>query len=183
MERVGCADSSLFILWRMSGFEIATLPVEQLDELQPIWRSLYEHHLALTPYMRERARPPHEAWQARRQVEREWLAAEPSSFVLVATRDGAPIGYAFVRVRPGALFATSWRASDPLAELSILAVAPGERGVGVGTALLDAVEARLADLGVADMTIDVVAGNAGALRLYERRGAVPFVVELIQRVG
>jgi GNAT superfamily N-acetyltransferase len=88
-----------------------------------------------------------------------------------------------VRVRPGALFATSWRASDPLAELSILAVAPGERGAGVGTALLDAVEARLADLGVADMTIDVVAGNAGALRLYERRGAVPFVVELIQRVG
>jgi ribosomal protein S18 acetylase RimI-like enzyme len=51
------------------------------------------------------------------------------------------------------------------------------------TALLDAVEARLAALGVDDMTIDVVAGNTSALRLYERRGPVRFVVELTQRVG
>jgi GNAT superfamily N-acetyltransferase len=166
----------------MEDLQIVAVPAERLEELQPIWRSLYEHHLALTPYMRERAREPHEAWEMRRQVEREWLEAEPQSFVLAARRNGDYVGYAFVRVRPGAQFATSWRASDPLAELSILAVAPTARGAGVGTVLLDAVEERLAELGVADMTIDVVAGNAGALRLYERRGAVPFVTQLVQRV-
>jgi GNAT superfamily N-acetyltransferase len=167
----------------MASFEIVTVPAERLEELQPIWRSLYEHHLALTPYMRERAREPQEAWEMRSQAEREWLATESQSFVLAARADGGYVGYAFVRVRPGAQFATSWRASDPLAELSILAVAPSARGAGVGSALLDAVEARLAELGVADMTIDVVAGNEGALRLYERRGAVPFVTQLVQRVG
>ncbi|HEX3692857.1 MAG TPA: GNAT family N-acetyltransferase [Solirubrobacteraceae bacterium] len=167
----------------MVDFEIASLPPERLDELQPIWRTLYEHHLALTPYMRERARTPQEAWAARRRVEAEWLAQEPQSFVLTAARDREHVGYAFVRVRPGAQFATSWRASDPLAELSILAVLPDERGNGVGSALLDAVEARLVELGVQDMTISVVTTNVDAMRLYERRGAVPFVTEMVQRVG
>jgi len=169
-----------------AGFEILTLSRGELEVLQPIWRSLYEHHLALTPYMRERARSPEEAWRARRDVEQGWLAAEPLSFVLAARaggEDGEHLGYAFVRVRPGAQFATSWRASDPLAELSILAVVPAARGRGIGSALLDAVEARLGELGVADMTIDVVAGNEGALRLYERRGAQRFTVQLVQRVG
>lgn len=167
----------------MSAYRILTVPAERLDELEGIWRSLYEHHLVLTPYMRERARTPDQAWEARRVVEREWLAEEPQSFVLAAQGEYGYLGYAFVRVRPGAQFATSWRASDPLAELSILAVLPRVRGQGIGTALLDAVEARLAELGVGDMTIDVVAGNEGAMRLYERRGAVPFVTQLVQMVA
>lgn len=167
----------------MADIEIAGLPAERLDELRPIWRTLYEHHLSLTPHLRERARGVEEAWQARRRVEGEWLDSEPDTFVLAALRADDLVGYAFVRVRPAEQFTTSWRVSTPLAELSILAVLPGERGVGVGSALLDAVEQRLLELGVEDMTISVVTTNVDALRLYERRGAVPFVVELVQRVG
>lgn len=166
----------------MDGVEITSVPRERLEELQPIWRSLYEHHLALTPHLRERSRRIEQAWKARRQAEAEWLQREPLSFVLAATREGAYVGYAFVRVR-AAEFATSWSASDPLAELSILAVLPEARGQGLGSALLDAVEARLRELGVADMTISVVTTNVDAMRLYERRGAVQFVTELVQRVG
>jgi hypothetical protein len=33
------------------------------------------------------------------------------------------------------------------------------------------------------MVIDVVSTNDDAMRLYRRRGAVPFVTELIQRVS
>jgi GNAT superfamily N-acetyltransferase len=163
--------------------EIVSLPAERLDELRPIWRTLYEHHLSLTPHLRERARGVDEAWQARRRVEEEWLENEPDTFVLAARRTGAHVGYAFVRVRPAEQFTTSWRVSTPLAELSILAVLPDERGRGVGSALLDAVEDRLLELGVQDMTISVITTNVDALRLYERRGAVPFVVELVRRVG
>lgn len=163
-------------------FSIARLPAERLDELKPVWRSLYEHHLTLTPHLRERSRGVEQAWTARREAEREWLEAEPLTFVLAAERNGTYLGYAFVRVRP-AEFATSWSASDPLAELSILAVLPSERGQGVGSALLDAVEAQLTELGVEDMTISVVTTNVEAMRLYERRGAVQFVTELVQRVG
>lgn len=165
----------------MSGYEIVSVAPERLDELEPIWRTLYEHHLRLTPHLRERSRGAHEAWQARRQAEREWCANEPLTFVLAAVSDDGFIGYAFVRVR-AATFATSWSASDPLAELSILAVLPRARGQGVGSALLDAVEQRLQELAVRDMTISVVTTNVDAMRLYERRGAVRFVTELVQRV-
>lgn len=155
---------------------------ERLDELKPVWRGLYEHHLALTPHLRERSRGVEHAWRARREAEREWLAQEPLTFVLAAEGEGGYLGYAFVRVS-SATFATSWSASDPLAELSILAVLPRVRGRGIGSALLDAVEARLVELGVQDMTISVVTTNVDAMRLYERRGAVRFVTELVQRVG
>jgi GNAT superfamily N-acetyltransferase len=165
----------------MSLYSIVTVGSERLDELKPIWRTLYEHHLALTPHLRERSRGVEQAWTARREAEREWLAGEPLTFVLAAEGREGYLGYAFVRVRP-ATFATSWTASDPLAELSILAVLPHARGCGIGSALLDAVEQRLAELNVHDMTISVVTTNVDAMRLYERRGAVQFVVELVQRV-
>lgn len=166
----------------MPDFRIVAVSPDGLDELKPVWRSLYEHHLALTPHLRERSRGIEQAWIARREAEREWLANEPLTFVLAAEGAEGYVGYAFVRVRT-ATFATSWSASDPLAELSILAVLPPARGLGVGSALLDAVEERLGELGVVDMVISVVTTNIDAMRLYERRGAVQFVTELVQRVS
>jgi len=44
---------------------------------------------------------------------------------------------------------------------------------------MDAVEARLRELGIADMTIGVIATNSEAIPFYERRGAVPFLTQLI----
>lgn len=90
--------------------------------------------------------------------------------------------YAFVRVRPGAGFGASWRASDPLAELAILVVLPEVRGQGVGSMLLDAVEAKFGELGIGDMLIGVITTNTDAMRLYERRGAVPFLTQFVHRV-
>ncbi|HEV3094415.1 MAG TPA: GNAT family N-acetyltransferase [Solirubrobacteraceae bacterium] len=165
----------------MSEHSIVAVEPERLDDLKPIWRTLYEHHLALTPHLRERSRSIEEAWRARREAEREWIANEPLTFVLAVESEDGYLGYAFVRVR-AATFATSWSASDPLAELSILAVLPQARGRGVGSALLDAVEERLEELGVEDMAISVVTTNVDAMRLYERRGAVQFVTELVQRI-
>lgn len=166
----------------MVDFAIVEVEPDRLESLQPIWRSLYEHHLALTPHLHDRMHSTEEAWAARRRVEGEWLAEEPQSFVLAAESAGRYLGYAFVRVRSAAGFATSWSASDPLAELSILAVLPEARGGGVGSALLDATEARLREIGVQDMLIGVVTTNVEAMRLYERRGAVPFVTEYVQRI-
>ena len=47
---------------------------------------------------------------------------------------------------------------------------------------MDAVEARLRKLRIADMIIGVVATNAQAIEFYERRGAAPFDSRLIQPV-
>lgn len=161
---------------------IIEVPQERLHELKPLWQTLYEHQRPITPHLDDRAVPVEQAWQTRSRVERGWLRSEPQSFVLAAQRDGRYVGYALVRVRSGADFAASWKASDPLGELATLVVEPEMRDAGVGSALLDAVEDRLRKLGVADMLIGVITTNVDAMRLYERRGAVPFVTEMIQRL-
>lgn len=167
----------------MTDFAVVLVSTDRLEGLQPLWRVLYEHHMALTPHLRDRARPYEQAWKEHERLMEEWLAAEPDSFVLAAQKADRYVGYAFVRVRPDALFAVSWSASDPLAELAILAVLPEARGKGVGSALLDAVEARLRELQIDDMVIDVITTNTDAMRLYERRGALPFLTNFVQRVA
>ncbi len=166
----------------LSELTITDVSHDSLDDFEPLWRTLYEHHQALTPHLRDRERAFEQAWPIRRQIEREWLETESQSFVLAARDSNRIVGYAFVRVRSAATYAASWTTSDPLADLATLAILPELRGQGVGSALLDAVEARLRELAVRDMTIDVITTNVDAIRLYERRGAVPFVTTLIHRV-
>ncbi|HXA55599.1 MAG TPA: GNAT family N-acetyltransferase [Solirubrobacteraceae bacterium] len=166
----------------MSGLTVVALPENRLEDLKPLWRVLYQHHRALAPHLHEREVPFERAWAVRRRLDREWLRAEPQSFVLAAQDAGLLVGYAFVRVRSGEGFAAAWRASHPLAELVTLVVAPDARGRGIGSMLLDAVEARLQELGIEDMVIAVLTTNTDAARLYERRGAAPFVTQFVQRV-
>src|SRR6202161_1526097 len=108
----------------MTELTIVPVPEARLDELEPLWRALYEHHIALSPHLRGRELPFEVAWSTRRKLDREWLAGEPQSFVLAAEDADRYVGYAFVRVRPGVGIAASWSASDPLAELATLAVLP-----------------------------------------------------------
>jgi ribosomal protein S18 acetylase RimI-like enzyme len=161
---------------------IVELPKEGLGDLEPLWRAFYEHHIAVAPHLADRARLFHEAWESRRETETGWLEFEPGSFVLAARLENRYLGYAFVRVRSGAGFAASWRFSDPLAELATLAVMPAHRSRGIGSQLMDAVEARLRGLGITDLAIGVISTNAEARGFYERRGAVAFQTQLIQRV-
>jgi len=166
----------------MPGLEIVDIPEEHFDELASLWRVLYDHHNEVTPHLHDRSRPFAQAWESRRRAERRWLDSEPDSFVLAAQEDDRYIGYAFVRVRSRAGFAESWSVSDPMADLVTLVVAPELQERGIGTALMDAVEARLGEMGISDMAIAVITTNTEAIPFYERRGAVPYVTQFIQRV-
>ena len=55
---------------------------------------------------------------------------------------------------------------DGLGWVAQLAVAPGERGHGLGRALLQASFAELVDAGATRLGLAVQAANRGALRLY-----------------
>jgi ribosomal protein S18 acetylase RimI-like enzyme len=149
----------------VSAPEITLLDADRLDDLEPLWRALHGHHrdvsdlpvLADDDLSWERRR----AWYGR-------LLAVGEAFALVA-RDGArPVGYAFVEVRDGA--DDTWPYGRRMAELVTLSVAPDSRGGGVGSALMDAVDAELGRRGVRDLEMFVMAGNERARAFYERRG-------------
>jgi ribosomal protein S18 acetylase RimI-like enzyme len=149
----------------MDAPEITRLDRERLDDLEPLWRSLHGHHrkvsdlpvLADDDLSWERRR----AWYGR-------VLADGDAFALVARDGGRPVGYAFVEVRDGD--DDTWPFGRRMAELVTLSVAPDSRGGGVGTALMDAVDAELDRRGVHDLEVAVMAGNDRARAFYERRG-------------
>ena len=95
-------------------------------------------------------RPFEQSWPIERKEMLETLAGD--AFALVARRDGDVAGYVFVAVEgPDPV----WYTGDIHAELRHLSVADGARGNGVGTALLDAMDAELERRGVEDVEIGV----------------------------
>ena len=138
-----------------------------IPDLEPLWRSLHEHHVAVAPRLGGlEARTFADAWEHRRESYYAWLG-QPGAFLLVARRGGQAIGYAVVHMMGGL---QGWRSGDRIAHLETLSVVPEHRGEGVGTALLQAVREHLVGGDVRELTLGVIAGNADALRFYERHG-------------
>ncbi|MGI8333406.1 GNAT family N-acetyltransferase [Actinomadura scrupuli] len=146
---------------------------ESLDRLEPLWLALHDHHRSVMPGYTYH--PDERSWAIRRVLYGEWIKSE-GSFVLLAERAEELLGYAFVHVRDGV--DDTWVTGERTAEVQTLSVAPGERGNGIGTRLLDAVDAELENLGIGDLFIGTLAANSGAQQLYERRGLRPVWVYL-----
>jgi ribosomal protein S18 acetylase RimI-like enzyme len=150
---------------------------DRLDELEPLWLSLFDHHQSVHPGP-YRARD--DSWPHRRRQYEAWLA-DPEAFAVVARQDGSAVGYALVAMHDGP--DDSWPTGHRYAEVETLVVDPQVRGRSVGTALLDAVDSELRALGVDVLAIGVVDGNDEARRLYERRGFRPMVTKLMRFTG
>jgi ribosomal protein S18 acetylase RimI-like enzyme len=154
--------------------------VERVDDLQPLWESLHDHHVAVAPHLaalgpvRERAG----SWAVRRALYEGWLG-EPGAFVLLAEERGRPVGYALVTLHGTE---ESWVLGERIASLQTLAVLPDQRGRGIGRALMDRVYAELRAAGVRELDVAVIWTNADARRFYEREGLLPFTVSYLGRV-
>lgn len=95
------------------------------------------------------------------------LAARPQAFSVLAfdgTDDNRPIG--LVNCIEG--FSTF--AARPLVNVHDLAVLEGYRGRGVAERMLDLVQSMSLARGACKLTLEVLSGNSGAVRLYERFG-------------
>ena len=153
---------------------IEPLDAAGLPRLEALWLDLHAHHQAvapeLAPFVGDAA-----SWAARKAYYEHVLAA--GGFALVARERGADVGYALAAVEP-AHWPATFVTADANAELATLAVRPGLRGRGVGSALLDAVDARLEAEGHRDRMIGVIPGNVRAAALYARRGYVPTWITL-----
>jgi ribosomal protein S18 acetylase RimI-like enzyme len=159
---------------------ISRAGAEALDRLRPLWLALHHHHQSvggerLGPYVDDDA-----SWTARRALYADFLAN--GGFALLAEDDGALVGYAMVAVKTSAEteLDDTWISGDRVAEIETLVVLPQARGSGLGSALLDAVDAELATLGIEDVLIAAFVTNLDAIRLYERRGFRPASLFLIR---
>jgi len=146
------------------GITIEMLDPENIEDVAPLWKALLDH-VAELPDAIVPIRPFEQSWPIERREMLETLGGD--AFVLVARHDGDVAVHAFVAIEgPDPV----WYTGDAHAELAHLSAAEGERGNGVGTALLDAMDAELERRGVEDVEIGVDTANRDAVRLYERRG-------------
>lgn len=144
-----------------------TSSADELPPLEPVWNALQAHHSEITPDLGEvPKRDVADAWRKRRAKYEGWLE-EPDTFFVVAESPDGPVGYAFVTVGPGY---ASWQTGERLAELQTLSVLREQRGEGVGTALLEAVLDRLAEMDLRDLAVASTRTNVDAHRFYERHG-------------
>src|SRR5690349_2436192 len=121
---------------------ISLAGVERIDELRPLWLQLHHHHARVSrvqPFVDDET-----SWDVRRRGYIEILG--DGGFVLIAEADDAPAaGYALVKIHAGG--DDSWALEDRWGEVWTLVVDDRRRGQGIGSALLDAVDAELASRG------------------------------------
>lgn len=154
--------------------------VEDVPALRELWLELHHHHARvaaqLGPYADDDS-----SWAVRSSSYREWLS-DPRSPLLLARDESGVVGYALVRVmEAGPELRDSWQVPGIVAELETLIVAERSRGAGVGTRLLDAVDAELERLGIEELMVGLIPDNEGARRLYERRGFKPRWLGMVRR--
>ena len=92
------------------------------------------------------------------------LAAHPGAFSLLAFAGEEAVGLA------NCITGFSTFAARPLVNIHDMAVLPGQRGRGVGRALMLAVETEAKTRGACKVTLEVLSGNAPAKGLYAALG-------------
>lgn len=152
-------------------------PVD-IELVRPLWEALLAHHGEVAPTLPP-VRSAEDSWRRRRSEYEGWLA-RPGSFVLVAESGSRQLGYVLVLIEVGD---DTWSTDERVAIVETLSVAPGSRGRGVGTRLMDAVDAELDRIGVRDLFVGAVATNERGLRFYERRGLLLSLVHFYGRRG
>src|SRR5207302_3771161 len=78
-------------LWSMSGLRIALAGPERINDLEPIYRALYAHHVAVSTWRPAPERGPDVAWSRRRRRYEQTLAS-PRGLLVVAERDRRMVG-------------------------------------------------------------------------------------------
>ena len=159
--------------------EIIEASAERLDDVGSLWRAMHEYHAEVAGEARKVApfRRAEDSWQRRRGEFERWMRAG-DAWLLIAERDGSPVGFAFFRICDADW---SFETNERMGELEALSVEPELRRWGIGSLLMEEVERRFAAAGVGFIGLAVIAGNEDALRFYERWGMAPSHVRCLGR--
>jgi ribosomal protein S18 acetylase RimI-like enzyme len=145
--------------------EIVRGDPSHIDELQPLWHALREHHGSVTPEWGP-LRPPAESWGRRRATYADVLGDGGALFL--AIEDGVIVGFALCEHEQVA--SPTWQWPRDVFVIVDLVVLPEHRRRGIGEALLRAVEEEARARGVAALDLNTAAPNEAARRFYERHG-------------
>lgn len=143
--------------------------VDDVAALRELWLELHHHHQEVAPQSGEFT-DDESSWRVRSSEYRQWLD-DPRSFLLLARSGQRLVGYAVVRVmESGPELSDAWRVPKTIAEIETMLVSAEFRGAGLGSRLLDEIDAELGRQGISEVMVGLMPGNDGAQRLYERRG-------------
>ena len=142
---------------------------DDVPALRELWLELHHHHQDVAPQSGEFV-DDEESWRVRSSEYREWLV-DPRSFLLIARSGGRAVGYSVVRVmESGSDLRDAWRVPEVIAEIETMIVSVSFRDRGLGSRLLDEIDAELGRRRITEVIVGLMPGNDGAQRLYERRG-------------
>ena len=154
--------------WRIRAGDAA-----DLDAVAPLWTAVHHQHKQvmpkLAPYVSD-----DETWRMRRALY-EALLGKPDTLLLLALLDDRAVGYGLAHIldRDETWVADTWVTGPRIGEIESLSVVPELRGSGIGSEMLDRLEAHLHEQGVDDLILGALPDNTDAVRLYERRGFRP----------
>ncbi|HEY2054643.1 MAG TPA: GNAT family N-acetyltransferase [Solirubrobacterales bacterium] len=157
--------------------EIIEATAARLGEVEILWQEMHAHDAEVAERAREVVpfRDAADSWRRRRVEFERWMKAG-EAWLLIAEREGTPVGFALFRIREGD---RGFHTDDRIGELEALSVEPDLRRWGIGSLLMEEVERRLVAAGIDHIGLALVAGNADALRFYERWGMAPTQVRCL----
>jgi ribosomal protein S18 acetylase RimI-like enzyme len=149
--------------------EIERVAPADIDELVALWVDLATG---------QRSYGSHILPERNRTAVRDTLAGHAAAGGVRAARcDGEAVGFVSFALERGA-----YESDETRGIVHNLYVAPGFRGDGIGSDLLDAAEAALEDAGASIVALEAMADNEAARRFYRRRGYADHRVELEKSV-
>jgi GNAT superfamily N-acetyltransferase len=157
----------------LGSMRIERAGIERINELEPLWRALREHHAVVGATVAP-VRAADDSWSRRRADYVRWLS--DGSGTLLIAKDGAALGYAMVRVFDGP---PTWAIGDQIAEVETLSVLPSARGSGIGHALISVARDVALSKGATALTVAFVHTNSDAQGFYEREGFRPFYLSML----
>jgi ribosomal protein S18 acetylase RimI-like enzyme len=102
------------------------------------------------------------------------LIQSDQSEVLVVEVDGQIVASGYAQIRK----ANDYLRHQQYAYMGFMYVLPEYRGQGFNARIMDGLIVWGNQKGIAEFRLDVYAGNAGAIRAYEKIGFVPHLVEM-----
>ena len=163
--------------------EVRVATAADLHLVEPLWIAVHHRHAETMPELAPFVGDD-ESWAVRKGLYEE-LLVKPDTLLLLAFDGSAAIGYglAHVMALEDSWIPDTWQTGQRIGELESLSVLPEYRGSGLGSVLLDQLEAHLRARGARDLILGVLPGNDDAIRLYQRRGYRPTWLYLSRSEG